>query len=761
MALIVETANRTTQRVLFSGDDYFLPQGVLLTTTSTDALFISVVGDFGDNDVLIAGSIVAGGDFGIAVGETDVSVTVTYSGLVSGKNEGISVNPNGDAATISNAGTIHGGNRGIDVDPGGESVDVLNSGQISADNVGIELEALFGKLTNTASGTIVAHDDAVQLDVAGLIVNNAGAITGGAYAIDSAFGGHTISNSGQLNGDFGAIRLAGNGSGIVNSGTIIASGVGIDLGNATGANHVTNTGLIRGAAHAIETDNRLILGNSGTLAGEIAVELGANADLSLLQNTGQIEGLLIGVYLSTGADNVVVINDGVIFGDDQGIYSNGTGTVVRNSGTIDAIPNGVAIQLDQGGQVINSGDITGFTGVLFTGSGSITNTGEIHGAEYGLELFSINRSAPQMVVQNDGLIIGDNAAAIGSFIEPTTDLVIRNSGILSSDGGPAINVDSAALMVLRNDGTISSTAGTTIDSTSTRVDRVANTGLIDGDVALNGGADVVVNGGTILGDLILGDQNDLYRGTGTGIVSGVVDGGNNNDTLIGASGNDSLNGGSNEDLLVGHGGDDTMDGGFGNDTLLGGAGDDSLSGSNGTDILNGGAGSDDLSGGADNDLLVGQDGSDTLDGGDNNDTLDGGAGDDILEGGDGNDVLRGRAGEDELAGGEGRDFLTGGQGADSFTFRSAAEAGIGATRDQILDFEQGVDLIVVAGLSPGVFEFKGTDTFNTAVANPELRLFETPTGSTIVQMDIDGDGNFDAEIRVAGVTGLTADDFVL
>ncbi|MFC0158013.1 hypothetical protein ACFFKB_08590 [Mameliella alba] len=77
---------------------------------------------------------------------------------------------------------------------------------------------------------------------------------------------------------------------------------------------------------------------------------------------------------------------------------------------------------------------------------------------------------------------------------------------------------------------------------------------------------------------------------------------------------------------------------------------------------------------------------------------------------------------------------------------------MGALRNQVLDFEQGVDLIIVAGLSPGIFEFRGTAGFAPS-GNPELRLFETPTGSTIVQLG--------AEIRVANVTGLTADDFVL
>jgi serralysin len=173
------------------------------------------------------------------------------------------------------------------------------------------------------------------------------------------------------------------------------------------------------------------------------------------------------------------------------------------------------------------------------------------------------------------------------------------------------------------------------------------------------------------------------------------------------------------------------------------------------------AGDDELYGDGGEDQLVGQDGSDFLEGGTEDDILDGGAGDDTLEGGDDNDILRGRNGEDELAGGLGRDSLTGGQGADSFVFRALTETVTGANRDQILDFEQGVDLIVVAGLSPGVFEFKGIAAFDTGVANPELRLFETSTGSTIVQIDANGDGVADAEIRVAGVTGLTADDFVL
>ncbi|WP_245188925.1 M10 family metallopeptidase C-terminal domain-containing protein [Mameliella alba] len=126
----------------------------------------------------------------------------------------------------------------------------------------------------------------------------------------------------------------------------------------------------------------------------------------------------------------------------------------------------------------------------------------------------------------------------------------------------------------------------------------------------------------------------------------------------------------------------------------------------------------------------------------------------------GADVLRGDAGQDLLIGGPGADHLTGCADADTFAFASVAETGIGAQREQIRDFEQGLDVINLAALVPSSFTFCGTSSFSAA-RGPELRLFETPSGSTIVQLDRDGDGTIDEEIRVAAVTGLTAGDFVL
>ncbi|WP_417208017.1 calcium-binding protein [Antarctobacter sp.] len=394
----------------------------------------------------------------------------------------------------------------------------------------------------------------------------------------------------------------------------------------------------------------------------------------------------------------------------------------------------------------------------------LINTGEI--TANSVTALDLNVGAGTFRIVNSGLI-----ASEGHTIDVDQDIgafgnhILINYGHISGSGDDAASfaIATAAALQITNSGTITGWSEA-IQSIRDNTVRILNTGILESigtgnAVDIEGGTDVIRNAGQIIGNVFMGAGNDLFDGTG-GVVNGTVFGESGNDTLAGGENADALDGGGDDDLLVGRGGDDVLDGGTGNDMILGGAGNDDIDGGTNHDTLNGNAGDDTIFGNLGNDILVGQDGSDFLDGGNNEDTLDGGNGDDILEGGDGNDILRGRAGEDDLAGGLGRDFLTGGTGVDNFVFRSLAETVVGANRDQILDFEQGVDVIVVAGLSPGVFEFRGTTAFDPS-GNPELRLNETATGSTIVQIDADGNGTIDAEIRVGGVTGLTADDFVL
>ncbi|WP_417211656.1 calcium-binding protein [Antarctobacter sp.] len=455
---------------------------------------------------------------------------------------------------------------------------------------------------------------------------------------------------------------------------------------------------------------------------------------------------------------------GVIVTPDAGIITSASSTV-----EVENFQSTQANSLLVNGFIINS--TTGLGAAVLLDSASSFNmtvgpSGLVQGVAVGA-LFGAVSTA--LTLNNAGTMMSTRSRAIDVFnSDGSMSVNLSNSGLIDGPLG-AIRLDSGNGNVrIVNSGTIMTAAQTAITlnnvAGSFGAGFLHNTGTVVGtfralDASAGSGVTVVFNSGLIDGHILLGGGQDEYEG-GNGRQRGTVFGQGDADVLAGGLQSDRFDGGSGNDTLVGRGGDDRLDGGPDDDFLVGGDGNDSMDGGTGADILNGNVGDDTILGGTGNDVLVGQDGSDQLEGGDNDDTLDGGAGDDSLEGGDDNDILRGRNGEDDLAGGLGRDFLTGGQGADNFVFRALAETVVGANRDQILDFEQGADLIVVAGLTPGVFEFRGTAAFAPS-GNPELRLNETASGSTIVQVDVDGNGTVDAEIRVGGVTGLTADDFVL
>lgn len=121
-------------------------------------------------------------------------------------------------------------------------------------------------------------------------------------------------------------------------------------------------------------------------------------------------------------------------------------------------------------------------------------------------------------------------------------------------------------------------------------------------------------------------------------VGYVVLGNGGKDVYLMSENDDTVIGGTGNDLLVGRGGADILDGGSDDDLLLGGAGDDILDGSGGNDIVVGGAGAD---------VLVDGTGDDILSGGADDDTfiyvqsdlIGGGPSNDLLDGGDGTDTL--------------------------------------------------------------------------------------------------------------------------
>lgn len=183
----------------------------------------------------------------------------------------------------------------------------------------------------------------------------------------------------------------------------------------------------------------------------------------------------------------------------------------------------------------------------------------------------------------------------------------------------------------------------------------------DDSIYGNAGNDVLLGGDgeDTLGRLLDGPDEDTDPDMTNDAGNDVMRGNAGNDTLYGGDGADTLQGGADDDAVMGEAGNDMLWGGAGNDQVDGGEGNDTGWGNAGADAVNGDAGNDRLGGGRGNDTVQGGAGNDVQWGGNDNDVVQGGAGNDQLRGGSGADVVEGGDGADMIWGGAGADFLYG------------------------------------------------------------------------------------------------------
>lgn len=284
-------------------------------------------------------------------------------------------------------------------------------------------------------------------------------------------------------------------------------------------------------------------------------------------------------------------------------------------------------------------------------------------------------------------------------------------------------------------------------------------------VALRAAADPGRTGGILVDTVVLLGPAPTPGGHGDHIMGTMDD-----DVLTGTAASDTIMGMEGDDRLSGLAGGDMLMGEAGADVLIGGRGFDTLDGGSGIDTADYSAAREDLvldlsvrarqplgALGGDRliriENLIGGLGDDSLAGSDRANRLAGGNGDDLLSGRAGDDTLTGGRGDDTLNGDTGRDVLTGGGGRDLFVFDSAGSVP-GSARDVIRDFVHGEDKITGDVTVSG---FIGTHGF-TGTAG-ELR-YRVADGTTIVQLDEDGDRRADLEIALTGVFTLTNQDFV-
>jgi VCBS repeat-containing protein len=137
-------------------------------------------------------------------------------------------------------------------------------------------------------------------------------------------------------------------------------------------------------------------------------------------------------------------------------------------------------------------------------------------------------------------------------------------------------------------------------------------------------------------------------------------------------------------------------------------------------------------------------------------TLDG-----VYEGDATANVIVGTAADEVFIGHTGQDTLTGGGGADAFVYLADTDSP-DSTPDTIVDFEVGIDKIVLEGIIPSDFSFSymAGSLFSNTPNQAEARFVD---GSNLLEIDIDGSGTADMAITLTGITAaaLSLADFAI
>lgn len=261
----------------------------------------------------------------------------------------------------------------------------------------------------------------------------------------------------------------------------------------------------------------------------------------------------------------------------------------------DAKISGGNVGTDSGGhgfEMTNKGHILGgVTGAFFSFGGTLDNQGVIKGDEYGM--YCDNEAAH---LTNGGKIGGALDGVFGTTVDGS-DFVNLAGGEIS--GGTAIDIEDSDGVTITNAGLVS--GATAISGLKNSTLAIVNHGTIEGDVMLGDGDDVFdTRGGIFEGTVSGGGGSDTYLVDRTDIaISEAADGGQ--DTVKSAA---SFTLGDNIEILqlLGHKAISGT-GNAGADTLYGNSGANRLRGLAGQDVLFGGKGDDTMTGGKDTDFF--------------------------------------------------------------------------------------------------------------------------------------------------------------
>ena len=555
-----------------TGTDGQLPSNVNLTITTSGSITIASTSTGNgvnvnpnaiNNTIINNGAITiqntnAAGIRAANSGEITNNLTITVTGS---NSEGIVA---GNGNTITNNLTINGtgsGSRGI-VAGDGNTIINNDNGSITTASRGIEAGSN-NTITNRGDITATSSTDgAIYISGTGNSLTNTGNIAatigrgvGGADGASFSSLTNRVSDTrkgasvttGQITGSTDGIRVGFIANLINEAGAVIEGegGAGVALTRTTaGMATVTNSGRIQGATYGLDygahTISQLTNNNGGLIQGGSGAGVKAAAIGTLTNNTG-------GRIISTGStanshgirsEGAItrLTNHGTITGGQDGISSGGAITTLTNHGTITAVRHGV--KADSIGTLTNSatGTITATgtsgDGVNSTGAiSTLTNHGTISGGRHGVSALTVNLNNSSNITGGTSGMATDtdrHALKLG-----TGNSTIVNTGKITSTKGRGISGEATTVITtLTNRTGTASDSGTISGSTDGiavgRIGSLTNSGTIRG----NGGAGIILNGGTVAG-------NVTTTVTNSGMIQGSTDGlnyGNNVITSLGNSG---------------------------------------------------------------------------------------------------------------------------------------------------------------------------------------------------------------------------------
>lgn len=471
------------------------------------------------------------GGSGSAYSFPNTGGTVLFPGAIF--NSGTIVS-NSSAATIGfpfgspqqflNSGTIRNAGTGLAVDTGNETLTIVN------DATGV-----------ISSNGSIAMRSAFQVNIINFGTIN-GSVIGGSgfddriYTPEGTINGDVFLNGGndRLIARIGDSRLVASVTGTVDG------GAGNDLLELiVDRDHSLSNPALPTGFEAVQLDLQkdatLTLSGSGVPTGGYSIRgTGTVKTASDISASGPLIVTQV-AQQNLGAEALNFVNDhnlsATLTVPFQSAVSLDSLKSVNNSGTIRASGgNGASFVLLSDGSMQNDGTIEGSNNGLIVSGGHLDNEGTIRSTGgTGLQIDLGGGMVRGSTSTNVGLIEGKTLGALVSSI------VLVNTGTIRATDGVGVNAGFHSTMDNRAGGRI---VGTTAGISGGSNAIVLNAGTIVGGVDFRpnfSSPDIFIDsGGSVVGDIQLGDGDDIYiadisRGV-TG-ASGVVEAGSGTDTL--------------------------------------------------------------------------------------------------------------------------------------------------------------------------------------------------------------------------------------